>query len=111
MKIAVVGGGPAGLYFSILMKKTNSEHDINVYEQNQYDDTFGFGVVFSDETLDNFLSHDPKTYEKNIKESHTGMKLTLILKDRLSALKAMVFADAAAENYYSFCKNAAMSWV
>ncbi len=68
MKIAVVGGGPAGLYFSILMKKTNSEHDINVYEQNQYDDTFGFGVVFSDETLDNFLSHDPKTYEKIIKE-------------------------------------------
>ena len=61
MKIAVVGGGPAGLYFSILMKKTNPGHDIDVYEQNKYDDTFGFGVVFSDETLDNFLSHDPET--------------------------------------------------
>ena len=68
MKISVVGGGPAGLYFSILMKKTKPEYDISVYEQNQYDDTFGFGVVFSDETLDNFLSHDPETYERIIKE-------------------------------------------
>ena len=68
MKISVVGGGPAGLYFSILMKKTKPEYDIGVYEQNQYDDTFGFGVVFSDETLDNFLSHDPETYERIIKE-------------------------------------------
>ena len=68
MKIVVIGGGPAGLYFSILMKKANSENDICIYEQNQSDDTFGFGVVFSDETLDNFLSHDPETYEKITRE-------------------------------------------
>ena len=47
MKIAVVGAGPAGLYFSILMKKTNPEYSIEVYEQNQFDDIFGFGVVFN----------------------------------------------------------------
>ena len=64
MKIVVIGGGPAGLYFSILMKKNYPDYSIDVYEQNQHGDTFGFGVVFSDETLDNFLSYDPETYRR-----------------------------------------------
>jgi anthraniloyl-CoA monooxygenase len=62
MRIVVVGGGPGGLYFSILMKKAYPGARIEVYERNRADDTFGFGVVFSDETLDNFLSHDPESY-------------------------------------------------
>ena len=48
MKIVIIGGGAAGLYFAILMKKGQPEHDITVYERNRQDDTFGFGVVFSD---------------------------------------------------------------
>ena len=51
MKIAVVGGGPAGLYFSALMMQLDPAHRITVWERNAPDDTFGFGVVFSDETL------------------------------------------------------------
>lgn len=51
MKIAIVGGGPGGLYFSALMKTLDPSHDITVWERNAPDDTFGFGVVFSDETL------------------------------------------------------------
>ncbi len=51
MKIAVIGGGPGGLYFATLMKQLDSAHQITVYERNAADDTFGFGVVFSDETL------------------------------------------------------------
>lgn len=51
MKIAVVGGGPAGLYFSALMMQLDAAHEITVWERNAADDTFGFGVVFSDETL------------------------------------------------------------
>ena len=51
MKITIVGGGPAGLYFGLLMKKDDPSHDIAIYERNKPDDTFGFGVVFSDETL------------------------------------------------------------
>jgi anthraniloyl-CoA monooxygenase len=62
MKITVIGGGPGGLYFSILTKKARPDWDITVYEQNRADDTFGFGVVFSDETLDEFLSRDPDSY-------------------------------------------------
>jgi anthraniloyl-CoA monooxygenase len=62
MKIAIVGGGPAGLYFSILMKKQRPDAHVTVFERNRADDTFGFGVVFSDETLDNFQTHDPESY-------------------------------------------------
>ncbi|MHA6695470.1 bifunctional salicylyl-CoA 5-hydroxylase/oxidoreductase [Homoserinimonas sp. A520] len=51
MRIAVVGGGPGGLYFAALMKQLHSGHDVTVWERNAADDTFGFGVVFSDETL------------------------------------------------------------
>lgn len=63
MKITVIGGGPGGLYFSILTKKAIPDCEINVYERNKPDDSFGFGVVFSDETLSEFLTRDPKSYE------------------------------------------------
>ena len=62
MKIVSVGGGPAGLYFAILMKKADPAHEITVLERNRPDDTFGFGVVFSDATLDNFREADPETH-------------------------------------------------
>ena len=63
MKIDVVGGGPAGLYFAILAKKSFPRFEISVRERNQHDDTFGFGVVFSDQTLDNFERADRESYE------------------------------------------------
>ncbi len=63
MKITVIGGGPGGLYFALLTKKRMPHLEIDVYEQNGADDTFGFGVVFSDETLDEFFSADPDSYE------------------------------------------------
>lgn len=62
MKISIIGGGPGGLYFALLTKKAKPEWEIEVFEQNRPDDTFGFGVVFSDDTLDEFLSRDPESY-------------------------------------------------
>ncbi len=62
MRISVVGGGPAGLYFAILMKAARPAASITVYERNRPDDTFGFGVVFSDETLATFERYDPASY-------------------------------------------------
>ncbi len=62
MRISCLGGGPAGLYFSILMKKAFPEAAITVFERNRADDTFGWGVVFSDETLGHFEDADPETY-------------------------------------------------
>jgi anthraniloyl-CoA monooxygenase len=62
MKVHVVGGGPAGLYFAILMKKAWPQRRITVFERNRPDDTFGFGVVFSDQTLDTFEAYDRESY-------------------------------------------------
>src|SRR5437870_11801667 len=61
MKITCIGGGPAGLYFALLMKKQDPSHDIAVVERNRPYDTFGWGVVFSDQTLGNLQAADPKT--------------------------------------------------
>src|SRR5262245_22567723 len=61
MRIVSIGGGPAGLYFSLLMKKALPESDITVLERNRADDTFGWGVVFSDETLGHFEREDPES--------------------------------------------------
>ena len=59
MKVAVLGGGPAGLYFAISMRLRDAAHDITVFERNKPDDTFGWGVVLSAETLDNLEANDP----------------------------------------------------
>ncbi|OYT87828.1 MAG: oxidoreductase [Burkholderiales bacterium PBB6] len=61
MKIVCIGGGPAGLYFGLLMKQLNPNHDITVVERNKPYDTFGWGVVFSDATMDNMREWDPTT--------------------------------------------------
>ena len=62
MKIEIIGGGPGGLYFALLMKKRFPNYDVTVHERNRADDTFGFGVVFSDETLDNLMDYDAVSY-------------------------------------------------
>ena len=63
MKVVCLGGGPAGLYFAISLKLRNPEHQITVLERNRADDTFGWGVVLSDETLTNLRENDPKSAE------------------------------------------------
>ena len=62
MRIAVIGGGPGGLYFSALAMQLNPAHEITVWERNAADDTFGFGVVFSDETLGGIEHADPVVF-------------------------------------------------
>jgi anthraniloyl-CoA monooxygenase len=64
LRIAVVGGGPGGLYFSILARKVRPDWDVTVFERNAPNDAFGFGVVFSDETLTVFEHADPESYEE-----------------------------------------------
>jgi anthraniloyl-CoA monooxygenase len=59
MKIACLGGGPAGLYSAISIKLRNAAHNVTVFERNRPDDTFGWGVVFSNETFDNITANDP----------------------------------------------------
>ena len=62
MRIVSIGGGPAGLYFSLLMKTADPAHDVTVVERNRADDTFGFGVVFSDATLEHVAEADRESH-------------------------------------------------
>lgn len=61
MKVAIIGAGPAGLYLAILLKRDDPSHQVTVYERNRLQDSFGFGVVFSDQTLENVAEADPET--------------------------------------------------
>ncbi len=85
MKIVCIGGGPASLYFSLLAKKNNPEWQINIYEQNPDNVTWGFGVDFTDETMDNFKGANFKSYKAitdsfvhwdDIDVFHKGQKIT-----------------------------------
>ncbi|PYS46987.1 MAG: monooxygenase [Acidobacteria bacterium] len=86
MRINVIGGGPAGLYFALLMKKQKRAHEIRVMERNAPDDTFGWGVVFSDKTLSYLKEADEETYTQitdsfetwdNVDVVHRGRKITI----------------------------------
>jgi anthraniloyl-CoA monooxygenase len=69
VRIVSIGGGPAGLYFAILMKKADPAHDVLVLERNRLDDTFGFGVVFSEATQENLQQADPETFDAMARRS------------------------------------------
>ena len=61
MRVLCIGGGPAGLYLALLLKKADARNVVRVVERNRPCDTFGWGVVFSDQTLDNLAAADPET--------------------------------------------------
>src|SRR6266849_3223443 len=86
MKIRISGGGPAGLYFAILMKKADDAHDITIFERNGPDDTFGWGVVFSGKTLSNLRAADALSHAEitrgfeawnNVDVVHRGEKISI----------------------------------
>ena len=86
MKINVIGGGPAGMYFAILMKKADAAHEITIYERNGPDDTFGWGVVFSGKTLANLRDADEPSHSEitqdfeawdNVDVVHRGAKISI----------------------------------
>ncbi|HXV07818.1 MAG TPA: bifunctional salicylyl-CoA 5-hydroxylase/oxidoreductase [Burkholderiales bacterium] len=82
MKVVCIGGGPAGLYFSILMKQADPRHDILVVERNRPDDTFGWGVVFSDATLSHFQQADPRSHAQILESFHHWDNIDVFFKGR-----------------------------
>jgi anthraniloyl-CoA monooxygenase len=82
MRIVCLGGGPAGLYFSILIKKANPSWDITVVERNRPTDTFGWGIVFSDKTMDGFKSVDPETHCQITRAFRHWDDIDVFFKDR-----------------------------
>src|SRR5919199_579728 len=86
MKINIIGGGPAGLYFALLMKKEDPLHRVTVFERNAPDSTFGWGVVFSDKTLSYLRESDEESHKEitesfetwdNVDVVHRGEKITI----------------------------------
>ncbi len=86
MKINIIGGGPAGMYFAILMKSADPAHAITIYERNGPDDTFGWGVVFSGKTLANLRAADEPSHAEitrnfaawdNVDVVHRGEKISI----------------------------------
>ncbi|MFT4960519.1 MAG: anthraniloyl-CoA monooxygenase [Paracoccaceae bacterium] len=123
MKIACIGGGPAGLYFAISMKLRQPDADVTVYERNKADDTFGWGVVLSDDALDNLRINDAKSaavigenfaYWDDIAVVHDGvrtvsgghgfagigrMKMLLILQSRAQELGVNLQYETIIESF------------
>lgn len=87
MKIACIGGGPAGLYFAISMKLRDPSHDIAVYERNAPGDTFGWGVVFSDLTMETLKGNDPVSARAMIGELAHWDDIDVHIDDGTAAAK------------------------
>jgi len=95
MKINIIGGGPAGLYFAILMKKANASHQIRIYERNGPDDTFGWGVVFSGKTLANLRAADEVSHAEITKEFEAWDNVDVVHLDEKISIHGNSFSGIA----------------
>lgn len=109
MKMNVVGGGPAGLYFSILMKKLDPDHQITLYERDGPNDTYGWGIVFSDKTMAYLRDADPESHNgitrafetwPNVDVVHRGVKHS-VLGNQFSGVARVAFLNILQER----CKS------
>jgi anthraniloyl-CoA monooxygenase len=95
MKINIIGGGPAGLYFAILMQKQREGQEITIFERNAPDDTFGWGVVFSDKTLSYLRDNDEETYREITDSFETWDNVDVVHRDRKITIRGNKFSGIA----------------
>src|SRR5215203_6614530 len=95
MRINIIGGGPAGLYFAILMKKADASHQIEIYERNGPDDTFGWGVVFSGKTLANLRAADAESHAEITKEFEAWDNVDVVHRDAKISIHGNSFSGIA----------------
>src|SRR3954451_25302341 len=95
MKIDIIGGGPAGLYFAILMKKADAAHRIRICERNGPDDTFGWGVVFSGKTLANLRAADEVSHAEITREFEAWDNVDVVHRDAKISIHGNSFSGIA----------------
>jgi anthraniloyl-CoA monooxygenase len=95
MRINVVGGGPAGLYLAILMKKVDPGHAITIFERDGPHDTFGWGIVFSDRTYGFLKDHDKPTYAAITAASETWDNVDVVHRDETISVRGNKFSGIA----------------
>jgi anthraniloyl-CoA monooxygenase len=95
MKISIIGGGPAGLYFAILMKKANPANEITVFERNGPDDTFGWGVVFSGKTLANLRAADAESHADITRQFEAWDNVDVVRGDEKISVRGNSFSGVS----------------
>lgn len=95
MRINIIGGGPAGMYFAILMKKADPSHDITVVERNGPDDTFGWGVVFSGKTLANLRAADEKSHAEVTRAFEAWDNVDVVYREEKISIHGNSFSGIA----------------
>jgi anthraniloyl-CoA monooxygenase len=95
MRINVIGGGPAGLYFALLMKGRDAAHEVAVYERNARDSTFGWGVVFSDKTLSYLRDNDEPSYDEITRAFATWENVDVVHCDERITIRGNKFSGIA----------------
>jgi anthraniloyl-CoA monooxygenase len=95
MIISIIGGGPAGMYFAILMKKADPSHDITVFERNGPDDTFGWGVVFSGKTLANLRAADEESHAEITRAFEAWDNVDVVYREEKISIHGNSFSGIA----------------
>ena len=95
MKINIIGGGPAGRYFAILMKTADAQHNITIYERNGPDDTFGWGVVFSGKTLNNLRAADEESHADITEDFEAWDNVDVVHRDQKISIHGNSFSGIA----------------
>jgi len=95
MRINIIGGGPAGLYFAILMKQASPEHYLSVFERNGPDDTFGWGVVFSGQTLAQLKAADQETHQRITNSFESWDNVDIVHRDEKISVHGNRFSGIA----------------
>jgi anthraniloyl-CoA monooxygenase len=95
VKVAVIGGGPAGLYFALLLRKARPDASVTVFERNRPDDTFGWGVVFSDQTMEAFRAADRESFDEMTARFAHWDDIDVHFRDRVITSSGHGFAGIA----------------